>query len=157
MEVLYLSEAEVERLLTMEMALEAVEAAFRHLAERQAQNHPRQRLQTAGGALLHYMAAADDHLGYLGMKLYTSSPAGVRFLVPLFRSDTGALVALLEADYLGRVRRDKDLTGSSPAGKIYSHQQYKESSWEPPSKRPYHCHLNLPKKRRKSPGPRANP
>ncbi|HKZ52936.1 MAG TPA: ornithine cyclodeaminase family protein [Candidatus Acidoferrales bacterium] len=104
MEVLYLSEAEVERLLTMEMALEAVEAAFRHLAERQAQNHPRQRLQTAGGALLHYMAAADDHLGYLGMKLYTSSPAGVRFLVPLYRGDTGALVALLEADYLGRVR-----------------------------------------------------
>jgi len=104
MEVLYLSEAEVERLLTMDMALEAVEAAFRRLAAGQAQNLPRQRLHAAGGALLHTMAAADDHLGYLGMKLYTSSRTGTRFLVPLFHGDTGALVALLEADCLGRIR-----------------------------------------------------
>ena len=103
MEVLYLSEADVERLLTMEMALEAVEAAFRAAASGQAQNHPRQRL-ASNGALLHYMAAADQTCGYFGLKLYTSSRAGVRFLVPLYRGDTGALVALLEADTLGRMR-----------------------------------------------------
>ncbi|MFQ5662756.1 MAG: ornithine cyclodeaminase family protein [Terriglobia bacterium] len=104
MEVLYLSEADVERLLTMEMALEAVEAAFRALAAGQAHNHSRQRLRASGGALLHYMAAADDTCGYFGLKLYTSTRAGVRFLVPLYRADSGALVALLEADYLGRMR-----------------------------------------------------
>lgn len=104
MDVLYLREAEVERLLTMEMALEAVEAAFRAAAAGQIQNHPRQRLHPPGGALLHYMAAADHTTGYLGLKLYTSSRAGVRFLVPLYRTDTGALVALLEADRLGQMR-----------------------------------------------------
>lgn len=104
MEVLYLSEADVERLLTMEMALEEVEAAFRRAAGGLIQNHPRRRLHAARGAFLHYMAAADDGLGYLGMKLYTSSPAGVHFLVPLYHSDTGVLAALLEADYLGRLR-----------------------------------------------------
>ncbi len=104
MEALYLSEAEVERLLTMETALEAVEAAFRAAAAGKAHNHSRRRLHPAGGAMLHYMAAADEASGYLGLKLYTSSTAGVRFLVPLYRADSGALVALLEADFLGRVR-----------------------------------------------------
>lgn len=104
MDVLYLREAEVERLLTMEMALEAVESAFRAAPAGQIQNHPRQRLHPQGGALLHYMAAADQTTGYFGLKIYTSSRAGVRFLVPLYRLDTGALVALLEADRLGQMR-----------------------------------------------------
>lgn len=104
MQILYLSEADVERLLTMEMALEAVEAAFRRQADGQVHNNPRQRLHAAAGAMLHYMAAVDDGLGYLGLKIYTSARDAVRFLVPLYRSDTGALVALLEADHLGCVR-----------------------------------------------------
>ncbi len=40
MDVLYLTEAEVERLLTMEMALEALEASFRAAAAGKAANHP---------------------------------------------------------------------------------------------------------------------
>lgn len=104
MEVLYLAEADVEHLLTMDMALEAVEGAFCAAASGQAQNQPRQRLRTANGAWLHYMAASDDTCGYFGMKIYVSSRAGVRFLVPLYRADSGALVALLEADTLGRMR-----------------------------------------------------
>ncbi len=104
MGVLYLSEADVERLLTMEMALAAVEEAFRQSAAGRVENQPRRRLAVPGGVLLHYMAAADSSLGYFGMKIYTSSRTGTRFLVPLYRSDTAELVALLEADYLGRVR-----------------------------------------------------
>ena len=104
MDVLYLREAEVERLLTMDMALAAVEEAFRQAALGGVQNQARRRLHTAAGAMLHYMAAADDSLGYFGMKIYTTTRAGFRFLVPLYRGDTGALVALLEADALGRFR-----------------------------------------------------
>lgn len=122
MEVLYLREEEVERLLTMEMALEAVEAGFRAVAAGRAQNQSRQRLRTAGGALLHYMAAADDSTGFFGMKLYTSSPAGVRFLVPLYHGDTGALVALLEADHLGCMR-----TGAA-SGIATKHMARKDAS-----------------------------
>jgi len=104
MDVLYLREAEIERLLTMEVALEAVESAFRAQATGRVVNHPRQRLHPDRSVYFHYMAAADMSSGYFGMKLYTSAPAGVRFLVPLYRADSGALLALLEADFLGRMR-----------------------------------------------------
>lgn len=104
MDVLYLREAEVERLLTMEAALEAVESTFRAQAAGRVVNHPRRRLHPDRNVYFHYMAAADAGSGTFGMKLYTSAPAGVRFLVPLYQTETGALLALLEADFLGRMR-----------------------------------------------------
>lgn len=101
---LFLSEADVRELLTMPLALEAVEAAFRRLADGSAILHYRQRLHIPGQSYLHYMAAGDATGGYMGMKLYTSSKAGLRFLVPLFHAKSGDLVALIEADYLGQMR-----------------------------------------------------
>jgi len=54
---------------------------------------------------MHYMAAADFDAGYCGMKIYTSVKGGaLRFVVALFKAETGKLVALLEADYLGQMR-----------------------------------------------------
>src|SRR3990167_2914789 len=111
MDVLYLREAEIERLLTMEVALEAVESTFRAQATGRVVNHPRQRLHPDRSVYFHYMAAADMSSAYFGMKLYTSAPAGVRFLVPLYRADSGALLAPLEADFLGRMR-----TGAASGG-----------------------------------------
>ena len=52
MDVLYLREAEVEQLLTMDMALAAVEEAFRQAALGGVQNQARRRLHTAAGAML---------------------------------------------------------------------------------------------------------
>ena len=51
MDVLYLREAEVERLVTMEMALAAVEEAFRQQALGSVQNQARRRA-AAGGMLV---------------------------------------------------------------------------------------------------------
>lgn len=104
MEILYLTEADVQRLLTMDMALEAVESAFLRQSLGQLTNKPRQRLHAPGAAMLHYMAALDETTGYMGMKVYTSTKTGFRFLIPLYRSDSGHLVALIEADHLGCVR-----------------------------------------------------
>jgi alanine dehydrogenase len=101
---LFLSEANVRGLLTMPLALEAVETAFHRLGDGSAILHSRQRLHVPGQSYLHYMAAGDATGGYMGMKIYTSSREGLRFLVPLFRAATGDLVALIEADYLGQVR-----------------------------------------------------
>jgi alanine dehydrogenase len=101
---LLLREAEVQALLTMPLALEAVEEAFRRQTAGEAIVDPRRRLELPGKAFLHYMAAADAVNGYLGMKLYTSVRGVVRFLVPLYRAATGELVALIEADYLGQMR-----------------------------------------------------
>jgi alanine dehydrogenase len=101
---LLLTESDVRQILTMPLALEAVEDSFRRLANGTAILHPRQRLHITGQSYLHYMAAADATGGYEGMKLYTSSHEGLRFIVPLFSAKSGDLLALIEADYLGQVR-----------------------------------------------------
>ncbi|MHB8540268.1 MAG: ornithine cyclodeaminase family protein [Candidatus Acidiferrales bacterium] len=101
---LLLREADVQSLLTMALAIEAVEDAFRWLTDGSAQFHSRQRLHLPGNSYLHYMAAADGAGGYMGMKIYTSGREGLRFLVPLFRAKTGELLALIEANYLGQIR-----------------------------------------------------
>ncbi len=101
---LLLTESDVRQLLTMPLALEAVERAFRDLAEGTFVLHSRRRIHTPNKGFLHYMAAADFQSGYEGLKIYTYANGAIRFLVPLFRWDTGELVALIEADYLGRVR-----------------------------------------------------
>jgi alanine dehydrogenase len=101
---LFLTEADVRSILTMPLAIEAVEASFRRLADGSAVLHSRQRLHLPERSYLHYMAAGDLESGYMGLKIYTSSHEGLRFLVTLFDAKSGDLVALLEADYLGQIR-----------------------------------------------------
>src|SRR3954465_9400890 len=102
--VLLLNEDEVRQLLTMEVALEAVEQGLRKLALDEAENVPRARAQT-DHAMLHTMSAAAKSLGFMGAKLYSTSRRGpARFLLALFDGKTGALAALLQADYLGQMR-----------------------------------------------------
>jgi ornithine cyclodeaminase/alanine dehydrogenase-like protein (mu-crystallin family) len=102
--VLLLTEENVHRLLTMDLALEAVEQGLRKLALDEAMNTPRARVQT-DHAMLHVMSAAAKSLGYMGAKVYsTSRKTGARFLLPLFDGKTGALVCLMQADYLGQMR-----------------------------------------------------
>jgi alanine dehydrogenase len=101
---LLLSEADVQNILTMPIALQAVEDSFRRLADGSAQVHSRQRLHIPRKSYLHYMAGADASSGYMGLKMYTSAREGLRFLVPLFDAQSGDLVALIEADYLGQMR-----------------------------------------------------
>lgn len=101
---LLLTEADVRKILTMPLALEAVEQSFRHLADGSAVLHSRQRLHNPGKSYLHYMAAGDSTTGYMGLKIYTSSRHGLRFLIPLFSVTSGDLIALIEGDYLGQMR-----------------------------------------------------
>ena len=102
--VLLLTEEDVRRLLTMDMALEAVEAGLRKLALDEAMNTPRARVQT-DHSMLHIMSASAKTLGVMGAKLYsTSRRGGSRFILPLFDGKTGALVCLMQADYLGQMR-----------------------------------------------------
>jgi ornithine cyclodeaminase/alanine dehydrogenase-like protein (mu-crystallin family) len=64
---------------------------------------PRRRLRLPEGALAD-MAAADAGLGLAGGKLYAATPEGATFVVCLFDSETSSLVAVIEADQLGRLR-----------------------------------------------------
>lgn len=101
---LLLSEADVRSVLTMPIALEAVEEISRRQQSGQAVLHARRRIELPQGGYFHYMAGADMAAGYLGMKLYTFVRGKLRFLVPLYRIETGELSALIEADYMGQMR-----------------------------------------------------
>ncbi|MEW6046498.1 MAG: ornithine cyclodeaminase family protein [Bacillota bacterium] len=98
----FFTEADVERLLTMNDALEAVQEAFALKAAGQAQNRPRQR--AGGGALLQVMPAAIPGLGVMGFKAYTSSREGARFMVFLFDSESGKPLAAIQGNRLGQLR-----------------------------------------------------
>jgi ornithine cyclodeaminase/alanine dehydrogenase-like protein (mu-crystallin family) len=103
MPVLLLTEDDVKQLLTMEMALEAVELGLRKMALDEAINVPRSRAQT-DHAMLHFLAAAAKTLGVMGYKAYSTSRKGAQFHVGLYDGKSGALLALIQADYLGQMR-----------------------------------------------------
>ena len=101
---LLLTEANVRSLLTMRTALEVVEESLRQQGNGELILHPRRRIKFPDNALLHYMAAGDPVHGYIGMKLYTVARGVAHFVVPLFRSASGEMAALIEADALGQIR-----------------------------------------------------
>ncbi len=101
---LLLHENDARKLLTMPLALDAVEESLRRLAAGQAILHPRRRIEIPGKAFLHYMAAADTASGYMGLKVYTWVQTTLRFVVLLYGVETGELAAFVEADYLGQMR-----------------------------------------------------
>lgn len=100
---LFLTEKDVQAVLTMAMAMEGVESAHRDLALGQALDTPRARTRLPQ-TVLHILQGALPAQGVLGYKAYTSNRSGNRFLVHLFDAASGTLLAVIEADYLGMMR-----------------------------------------------------
>jgi len=100
---LVIREAQVRSMLAMTDAVYVLEEAFSAFAEGAATNRPRTRIVLANG-VMHVLAAAAPALGVIGFKTYTVFREGVRFVVMLFSSQDGQLLAIIEADWLGRIR-----------------------------------------------------
>lgn len=100
---LFLNEMNVRQLLTMPLAIEAVEAAHRELSLSKAIDIPRQRTRLPQTAL-HILQGALPGFDAIGYKAYTSNRSGVRFLVHVSSAATGVLRVVLEADFLGMMR-----------------------------------------------------
>ena len=100
---LFLNESVVAQLLTMDLALDAVEEAHRELSFGKAIDIPRQRTRLPQTAL-HILQGALPGRDAIGYKAYTSNRSGVRFLVHVFSASTGTLRVVLEADLLGMIR-----------------------------------------------------
>ncbi len=100
---IFISESEVQELFPMEKAFDCVEASLVEQHRGRAVNRPRQRIFLPHVSL-HYMAAALPGENWLGMKIYTIARSGWRFLVLLYDSESGDLLAVVEADQLGRIR-----------------------------------------------------
>ena len=100
---LYLTEEDVDALLSPLDALEAVEGSFLRLAEGVVHNRPRYRLPLERGQLA-VMAAVDMSLGVAGVKTYAAGRGGASFVLCLFDAVGHEPLALIEADQLGRLR-----------------------------------------------------
>lgn len=100
---LYLSEADVGRLIDMPAAVAAIEAAHRDHASGLASDVPRHRTR-AGSAMLHLMQGSFPARNVMGYKSYTTSAADARFWLHLFDTRTGEPLAVIEADLLGMMR-----------------------------------------------------
>jgi len=100
---LFVSESDVQELFSPADAVDAIEACCRRMATGAVETAPRRRLRLEEGRLAD-MAASDLELGYAGAKIYAGFHEGAAFVVSLFAADRPELVALIEADHLGRLR-----------------------------------------------------
>jgi alanine dehydrogenase len=100
---LHINETEVRSVLTMAIALDAVEDSLRKQSRGEVVVQPRRRFELPNG-FYHYMAAADYAGGFIAEKQYTYVAGKIRFLVLLYEIATGDLLALIEADYMGQQR-----------------------------------------------------
>lgn len=101
--VVIISEEEVLSLVSIRDAVEAVEEITRLQGLGRASMIPRRRVYT-GSSVLHVMAAASEQHGVSGLKAYISTKDRTGFVFLLFDNTSGELLAIIEADVLGRLR-----------------------------------------------------
>ncbi len=101
--VLYLTEAEVAELLTPADAVAAVEASFDRIGRGAVENPSRVWAPLPGGDFA-VMPCVDRELGLAGLKTFAWLPNGTPFLVVLFSIEHARIEAVVEADYLSRLR-----------------------------------------------------
>src|SRR5205085_5987053 len=87
---LFLREADVEQLLTMQTTLALIERVHREYSTGNAIDVPRERTRLPKAAL-HILQGAVPSADVFGYKAYTSSREGVRFLVYAFSAENGRL------------------------------------------------------------------
>ena len=101
---LWITDADVERLLSVEEAVPVVEAALRQQAMGTATNMPRGHTIAGPGVMLAHMTAALHEQGVFGFKVYSIVDGKYQFFVLLYSVESGDLLAVLEAGQLGRRR-----------------------------------------------------
>ncbi len=100
----YLTEKDVEQLLTMPLAVQAVEQALKDRALSHAVDVPRVRAHIPAGTL-HMVLGAAPELGYIGFKgYYALHGKGTRYYLNLFNCNSGKLDAIIDASYIGMIR-----------------------------------------------------
>ncbi len=112
----------MERLLTVAEAVPLVETALKHQAVGAAANLPRAHTIAAPGVMLAHMQAALHEQGVFGFKVYSIANGVYRFYVLLYSIDTGELLAVIQANSLGRIR-----TGAA-SGVSAKHMAHEDST-----------------------------
>ena len=101
---LWITDCDVERLLNVEEAVPVVEAVLKQQAAGAATNMPRGHTIAGPGLMLAHMTAALHEQGVFGFKTYSIVAGKYKFFVLLYSIETGDLLAVFEANQLGRRR-----------------------------------------------------
>lgn len=101
---LWIREAEVAELLALDEAIDALEAGLRVEGEGAAFGMAKTHVALPGGGGLHALGASDTRAGVAGAKVWAHTARGATPLLALWSSESGALVAVIEAFALGQLR-----------------------------------------------------
>lgn len=100
---IFLPEVEINRLLTMPMAIEAVETVLAEVARGEASHVPRERVRSSG-TTQHLLQGHVPSHQVIGYKVYTVNKGVVRYLLYVYDARDGHLDGILEAGSIGRIR-----------------------------------------------------
>jgi ornithine cyclodeaminase len=101
--MIHLTDIEVERLVEVDEAIPALDSAFTALAGTRAAVQTRVRTE-AGSVKLSTLGAVLPEQGVAGAKVYTTIQGRFSFVVVLFSTQDGSLLATLDSNVLTRVR-----------------------------------------------------
>jgi alanine dehydrogenase len=101
---LWISEADVVSLMDMKSAIVALKHGLHLEAGGQALNMIKTHISWGKGSTLHAIGAVFSDAGFAGTKTWAHTSAGAKPLLILFDSNTGALLAVMEAFTLGKLR-----------------------------------------------------
>jgi ornithine cyclodeaminase len=101
---LWITEAEVARLIDIGDAIRALESGLAQEAAGTAENMVKTHVEWGGGHTLHAIGAACAGAGFVGTKTWAHTAGGATPLLILYDAHTGALSAVIEAFVLGQLR-----------------------------------------------------
>lgn len=101
---LWITEAEVVRLMALPQAIEALRNGLAEEAGGRAMNMVKTHAACANGATLHAIGAAFEGRGTVGTKTWAHTANGAMPLLILFDAENGAIQAIIEAFALGQMR-----------------------------------------------------
>ncbi len=103
MSTLYLTDQDIEKLVTVSETIESLRQVFRQLEDGTAFLAPRTRVSASSGTL-DMMGAISDEWGFAATKSYCIAGGRMNFLLMLFATGEAEPVAVMQAKKLGQVR-----------------------------------------------------
>ena len=102
--VLYLTDADVQQLISMQACIDLMERVFRDTATGRAESRPRQHLSLPARGFHRAMIGSEYGLNAFGLKTYAAAERGPRYMVLLYDASNAHLQAIIEAKFLGQLR-----------------------------------------------------
>lgn len=104
MPVLWLTEADVASLVTLNDTIDALEDALKALGKGEAFNIQKALAAYGDGSSMHSLGSGNPSGGYVGFKNWVFTKKGATAVYTMFDSANGSLVAIIEAAVLGQLR-----------------------------------------------------